>query len=111
MLCTVVIYPFSMPQCSSSTLTNGAKLFVVHEPLDHRVARRFMAASLTPDTAVGTSLSGDGAEISTWRAPALKCAAAFSAEVNFPVDSMTTWTPSAFQGRFSGEGSLNTRMT
>src|SRR5215831_1311059 len=52
-----------------------------------------------------------GAEMITFRAPAVRCAAAASLEVNRPVDSMTTSTPRSPQGRAAGSRSARIRIS
>ena len=49
-----------------------------------------------------------GAEIRTLEAPAFRCFSAPSRSVNIPVDSMTTSTPSCFQGSSAGSFMANT---
>ena len=71
----------------------GARQFVVHDALDTTVCSAGLnASSLTPRQIV-TSASLLGAEMMTRFAPLARCAAAFTREVNRPVDSMTTSTP------------------
>src|SRR5579859_5810984 len=52
-----------------------------------------------------------GAEMITFRAPAVRCAAAASREVNRPVDSMTTSTPRSPQGSAAGSFSAMIRIS
>src|SRR6516225_9813237 len=52
-----------------------------------------------------------GAEMITFRAPAVRCAAAASREVNLPVDSITTSTPSSPQGSAAGSRSAKIRIS
>ena len=84
---TVVIRPFSTPKLSCRTFVSGAKQFVVQLALE----TTFMLLSyffwLTPMTNIGAS--ADGAEMTTFLAPALRCADALSVVVNTPVDSTT----------------------
>lgn len=61
-------------------------------------------SSFTPTTNVA-SASAEGAEITTRVAPASRWADALSRLVDLPVDSMTTSTPSSFQGRAFGSDS------
>ena len=57
----------------------------------------------TPITNIGAS--DDGAEITTFLAPPLKCADAFSVVVKRPVDSTTYSAPVSFQGISAGSKS------
>ncbi len=61
----------------------------------------------TPITIVRSSPLA-GAEITTFLAPAARCALAFSASVNRPVDSITYSTPSSFQGSWDGSLTAST---
>ena len=54
--------------------------------------------------------SGDGAETTTFLAPPLKCAEAFSVAVKQPVDSTTYSAPAEDQGMEEGSRSLNTEI-
>ncbi len=54
--------------------------------------------------------SGDGAETTTFLAPPLKCAEAFSVAVKHPVDSTTYSAPAEDQGMEEGSRSLNTEI-
>ena len=64
-------------------------------------------SSLTPITMVMSSPLA-GAEMMTFFAPALMCAAALSASVKRPVDSTTTSIPRAPQGKAAGSRSAST---
>src|SRR5690606_16664780 len=101
---TVVIYPSFMPQFWSKIFTKGATLFVVHEALEKRGVFQSKSSSLTPSTTVGTSLSGEGAEMMTCSAPAPRCKAAFSRLVKKPVDSTTAFMLRALHGSRCGVG-------
>ena len=98
-----------MPQLSSSTLTIGATLLVVHDALESTGESKSTRWSFTPRTTVATSLSGEGAEIRTCLAPAFKCRLAFSSVVNLPVDSITKSIPKSRQGKVDGSFSAKTR--
>ena len=89
--CTVVMSPSSMPQWSRSTLTTGARQFVVQLAFERIVCTAgSYFEQLTPWTKVGTSFSlFVGAEIRTRFAPASRCLRASSAAVKRPVDSST----------------------
>ena len=54
--------------------------------------------------------SGEGAETTTFLAPPLKCADAFSVEVKTPVDSTTYSAPAEAHGMAAGSLSLKTAM-
>jgi hypothetical protein len=58
---------------------------------------------------VGTS-PFDGAEMTTFRAPPLRWAAAAAPSVKWPVDSMTTSAPASPQGMVAGSEWPKTRM-
>src|SRR5215831_6676611 len=89
----VVIRPLTMPKLSASTLAIGATQLVVHEALEITSwCCGSYLSSLTPITIVMSSPLA-GAEMITFRAPAVRCAAAASREVNRPVDSITTSMP------------------
>src|SRR5690606_1409560 len=99
-----------MPQFSSRIFTNGATLLVVQEALENKGVFQSKSESLMPSTTVGTSLSGEGAEIITCPAPDCKCSSAFSLLVNRPVDSMTISMAKSFQGNAAGLLSFVTNM-
>src|SRR5512143_781961 len=85
----VVIWPLTTPKESTSTLATGARQFVVQEAFETTLC--FLASYLsllTPMTIVRSSFLA-GAEMMTFRAPAARCAFAFSASVKRPVDSTT----------------------
>src|SRR6516225_2484942 len=101
----VVIRPRTMPKLSSSTLAIGATQLVVQEAFEMMLCRSgSYRSSLTPSTIVMSSPLA-GAEMITFRAPAARCAAAASREVNLPVDSTTTSTPRSPQGSAAGSRS------
>src|SRR5712671_5247791 len=100
--CTVVIWPFTIPNVSWRTLATGPRQFVVQEALEMIVCFRGSYFSwLTPMTTVRSSFLA-GAEMMTFLAPAVMWALAFSASVKRPVDSMTYSTSRAFQGSWAG---------
>src|SRR6185295_1781975 len=101
--CTVVIWPFTMPKVSCSTLATGPRQFVVHEALETMWwSLGSYLLSLTPITTVRSSPLA-GAEMMTFFAPAVRWPLAFSASVKRPVDSITSWTPRAAQGSSAGD--------
>merc|ERR1719163_1232746 len=70
----------------------------------HHVHRgRVDSSVLTPTTMVGVSASLAGAEMTTFLAPAGRCASHFSVVRKAPVDSQTYSTPASFHGISSGE--------
>ncbi len=103
--------PCSMPKASSRTLAIGATQFVVHEAFEITwwVAGSYLS-SFTPSTTVRSSPLA-GAEMITFCAPASRCFAAVSRDVNSPVDSITISTPRSFHGRFAGSRSARTRSS
>src|SRR5918996_783987 len=77
----VVIWPFTIPNLSCTTLARGPRQFVVHDALEMIVCRRGSYLSwLTPMTIVMSSFFA-GAEMMTFFAPAERWALAFSASV------------------------------
>src|SRR5690606_8815162 len=101
--------PCSSPTDSCSTLTSGARQFVVQDAFEMTRSDALRLWWLTPYTIVGRSLPA-GAEISTRPAPASRCADAFSFEAKKPVHSNTTSTPRLFHGSFAGSRSCTTRI-
>jgi len=98
-----------MPNESLSTFASGASEFVVQEPLEKTSwLSGSSLSSFTPRTNVGTSPL-DGAEMMTFLAPPLRWAAAATASVKRPVDSMTTSAPTSPQGMPAGSGTLRSR--
>ena len=88
----------------------GTKQLVVHDALETTTSRPgSKASSLTPMTKVA-STSFDGAEMTTRAAPPSRWAAADSRDVNRPVDSTTTSTPSSSQGSALGSRSARTAI-
>ena len=101
--------PCSIPKASSSTLIIGARQLVVQEAFDTiRWSSGSNSCSLTPITKVASSPL-PGAETTTRDAPAFRWAAAWSRLRKWPVDSITTSTPSSPQGKADGSASLRTR--
>src|SRR5690606_18369348 len=89
--CTVVIRPRLMPHLSLITLASGARQLVVHEALE-TIAWPAYSVWLTPNTNIGVS-SLDGADSTTFFAPASRCFCALDLSRNRPVDSITTSAP------------------
>ena len=108
MACTVVIRASSIPKLSLITLAIGAKQLVVQEALDTIVSVAFALLWFTPITNIGAS--AEGAEITTFLAPAFRCACAFSNVVKSPVHSRTTSTPNSFHFRLLGSFSAVIRI-
>merc|ERR1719340_629795 len=104
--CTVVIRPSRMPKLSLITLARGARQLVVQEALDTTVRLLSYFSWLTPITNIGAS--AEGAEMMTFLAPPLVCAAALSCVVNTPVLSTTYSAPAPAQLMASGSRSLKT---
>mmetsp|Transcript_2043 Transcript_2043/g.4924 ORF Transcript_2043/g.4924 Transcript_2043/m.4924 type:complete len:264 (-) Transcript_2043:111-902(-) len=101
--CVVVIVPLTIPNLSSSTLTNGARQLVVHEALEMMGACGSNSSSaLTPMTYVGMSSPFAGAVMSTFLAPASMCFSHPAWSVKTPVDSMTRSIFRSFHGSSSG---------
>ena len=80
--------PFSITKLSFSTLTTGARQFVVHDAAEIILSSFFISVSLTPYTIV-LSASLHGAETITFLAPFFKCGNNLSFELNLPVHSKT----------------------
>ena len=100
--------PPASPNASSMTFTMGTKQLVVQDTLETiSCTLGSKWESFTPTITV-TSASRAGAEMITREAPPFRCPLASAREVNTPVDSMTTSTPSSSQGRFDGSRSLST---
>ena len=107
----VVISPVTSPNESCSTFAMGTTQLVVQDAAETTSCRpASYSASLTPKTTV-RSAPLPGAEMSTLRAPPLRCAAASSRARNFPVDSMTRLTPSAAQSMVAGSRAASTSMS
>ena len=88
----------------------GTKQLVVHEAFDTTTCRSgSKMSSLTPMTKVASAPSA-GAETMTRCAPPSRWPAAASRDVNRPVDSMTTSTPSSSHGSALGSRSASTRI-
>ena len=85
-----------MPKLSWMTLARGARQLVVQEALDTTVISLVYLSWLTPITNMGASELG--AEMTTFLAPPLKWALAFSTVVLMPVDSMIYSAPHSLQG-------------
>ena len=78
----------------------GAKQLVVHEALETIFWSAVASLWFTPITNIGAS--ADGAEITTFLAPAVICVCAFSSVVKIPVHSATTSVPTASHAMSSG---------
>ena len=104
--------PWRMPNASSSTLTTGARQFVVHEALEMMSWRSgsYAASKLMPSATV-TSGSLAGAEMITLRAPASRCLAAPARSRKCPLDSITTSAPTSPHGSAAGSVSANTGIS
>ena len=89
-----------MPQLSLRTFAIGARQFVVQDALETTFMSGVYLSRLTPQTNIGASL--DGAEMTTFFAPALMCASAFAVSVKTPVDSTTYSAPTSPHGISSG---------
>ena len=77
-------------------LARGARQLVVHDALDTMSSESLYSSELTPMTNMGAS--PEGAEMTTFLAPASMCFCAPSREVNTPVDSTTKSTSLAPHG-------------
>src|SRR5262245_11924309 len=101
--------PLWMPNASSSTLAMGTTQLVVHDAFEITLCCDGSYASpFTPSTTVRSSPLA-GALMMTFSAPASMCLSAFSRSVNRPVDSITIWAPSSFQGSSAGSLTASTR--
>ena len=69
--CSVVHKASIMPNFSWTTLTSGAKQFVIEDPFETTVSLPVYLSSLTPTTNIGASV--DRVAIITFLAPASKC--------------------------------------
>src|SRR5690606_23232732 len=106
--CTVVIRPRLMPHLSLITLASGARQLVVHEALE-TIAWPAYSVWLTPNTNIGVS-SLDGADSTTFFAPASRCFCALALSRNRPVDSITTSAPTSSHFRLAGSRSWVRRI-
>ena len=107
----VVINPCLTPKLSFKTFTIGAKQLVVQEAFDITwCAPESYCSWFTPKTMVKSSLVA-GAEMITFFTPSPRCAAAFLASVNTPVDSITISMPNLFQGMAPGSLSDKTLIS
>ncbi len=94
--------PRTRPNLSWRTLAIGTTQLVVQDAAEITSCRSgSYSVSLTPTTTV-RSAPLPGAEMSTLRAPPLRCAAASSRARNLPVASMTTLAPSSPQSIVAG---------
>mmetsp|Transcript_12076 Transcript_12076/g.17487 ORF Transcript_12076/g.17487 Transcript_12076/m.17487 type:complete len:218 (-) Transcript_12076:217-870(-) len=105
---TVVIKPSTMPKLSLMTFARGARQLVVQDALERTVTSFVYSFSFTPHTNMGAS--AEGAEITTFLAPPVKCAEAFSLVVKTPVDSTTYSAPHSPHGISCGSLLSNTAM-
>src|SRR6185437_11810450 len=102
--------PDLMVNVSLMTLAIGARQFVVQEALETTWCfDGSYLFSYTPSTIVMSSFLA-GAEIMTFFTVPRRCALAFSASVNLPVDSTTTCAPTDSQFSAAGSFSENTRI-
>jgi hypothetical protein len=76
---------------------------------DDVVPGRVILVVVDPLTMVMSSFLA-GAEMITFRAPAVMWPVAFSASVNRPVDSITYSTPSCFHGRAAGPSLIDRHL-
>ena len=106
---TVVIRPFSIPNLSFSTLAIGAKQLVVQDALETNLVPLTYLSKLTPHTNIGVA-SFEGADITTYFAPALMWACAFSSVKKRPVDSTTYSASTSFHFKLLGSFSAVTRI-
>jgi hypothetical protein len=67
-----------MPIFSCSTLASGARQLVVQEAFEITVSEAFSVSWLTPNTTVLSTSFSPGAEITTFFAPAVRCAPALA---------------------------------
>src|SRR5690554_7090556 len=81
-----------MPNLSFNTLAIGAKQLVVQEALETNCMSLVYLSRFTPQTNMGVS-SFEGADITTFLAPASMWPLAFSLSRNKPVDSTTYSAP------------------
>ncbi len=81
-------------------LANGAKQLVVHDAFDTMVSDGLTSIWFTPITNIGAVL--DGAEITTFLAPAVICASAVFKSVKIPVQSSTIVAPTSSHFKCSG---------
>src|SRR5690606_7257391 len=93
--------PSTMPKFSWMTFARGARQLVVQDALDTTFISFVYLLWLTPITNIGV-LSFAGAVMTTFFAPPLKWAEAFSEVVNTPVDSTMYSAPHSLQGISSG---------
>ena len=91
-----MIYPDLIPKLSLITFAIGARQLVVQEAFENTKSSSVITSLFTPNTTV--LASGEGAEITTFLAPAITCCKACSFFKKRPVDSKTTSTFNAFQG-------------
>src|SRR5215472_6892160 len=100
--------PLWILKLSLTTLATGARQFVVHDALE--IMWCFAASylpSFTPRTIVMSSFLA-GAEMMTFLTGPRRWAFAFSASVNFPVDSITSCAPTDSQLMAAGSFSEKT---
>src|SRR5690606_9377736 len=83
---TVVINSSTIPKLSFMIFAIGARQFVVQDAFEIIVSVAFNLLWLTPITNIGAVL--EGAEITTFLAPAFKCAEAESISLKIPVQSI-----------------------
>src|SRR5574340_17121 len=106
--CTVLIRPRLMPQLSFSTLAIGARQLVVHEAAETMASPAYFSW-FTPYTNIGVS-SLDGADCTTFFAPAAICFSQVSFVRNRPVHSITRSAPTSFHFRLAGSFSAVRRI-
>src|SRR5574344_147023 len=101
--------PSVMPKLSLRTLAIGARQLVVQDALETNLVPFTYASKLTPQTNIGVA-SLEGADITTYFAPASICACAFSSVKKSPVDSTTYSAWIASHLRSAGLRSAVTRI-
>src|SRR5690606_25554954 len=97
---TVVINASTIPKLSFMIFAIGARQFVVQDAFEIIVSVAFNSLWLTPITNIGAVL--EGAEITTFLAPAFKCAEAESISLKIPVQSIIISAPTSSHFKFSG---------
>src|SRR5512135_1037189 len=106
--CTVVIRPRLIPQLSFNTLATGARQLVVQDAADTMVSPAYFSW-FTPYTNIGVS-SLDGADCTTFLAPASMCFWQDSLVRKKPVHSITMSAPTSFHFRLAGSRSAVRRI-
>ena len=92
--------PSTISKLSSIILANGAKQFVVQDALETIVSVGFTSIWFTPITNIGAVF--EGADITTFLAPALMWASAVFKSVKIPVQSSTMVASTSSHFKSSG---------